>query len=58
MPALKPTSFSGTITYLGRVPHRDAPEIVVLPLDEMELKPPWARLCKKKAPRDGGAFFR
>ena len=37
MPALKPTSFSGTITYLGRVPHRDAPEIVGLPLDEMEL---------------------
>lgn len=37
MPALQPTSFSGKITYLGRVPHRDAPEIVGLPLDKMVL---------------------
>lgn len=37
MPALKPTSFSGKVTYLGRVPHRNAPEIVSLHLDEMSL---------------------
>lgn len=37
MPALVPTTFSGTITYLGRVPHRDQPEIEAVPLDEMAL---------------------
>lgn len=37
MPALTPTSFTGKITYLGRVPHRDKPEIVGLPFDTMDL---------------------
>lgn len=37
MPALTPTSFSGTITWLGRVPHRDAPEIATDPLQDMAL---------------------
>jgi len=37
MPALKPTSFSGKITFLGRVPHRDAAEIETEALTEMPL---------------------
>lgn len=37
MPALVPTTFTGTVTYLGRVPHRDKPEIEGLPLDKMAL---------------------
>ncbi len=37
MPALKPTSFTGQITYLGRVPHRDTPEITTDTLQEMPL---------------------
>ena len=37
MPALVPTSFTGKITYLGRVPHRDNPELVTDTLTEMAL---------------------
>ena len=37
MPALEPTDHHGTITWLGRVPHRDAERIVGEPLDEMPL---------------------
>lgn len=37
MPALVPTSFSAKITYLGRVPHRDTPEITTLAISEMPL---------------------
>lgn len=37
MPALVPTEYTGTITWLGRVPHRDAPVIAGEPLDEMVL---------------------
>ncbi|MBI1415753.1 MAG: MOSC domain-containing protein [Limimaricola sp.] len=37
MPALVPTDYIGTITWLGRVPHRDAPEIAGEPLEEMVL---------------------
>jgi len=37
MPALKKTDISGTIVWLGRVPHRDADEIETDPLTEMEL---------------------
>ncbi len=37
MPALEKTKHVGQITWLGRVPHRDAPEIVGEPLDAMML---------------------
>ena len=37
MPALVKTEHVGRITWLGRVPHRDASEIVGEPLDEMTL---------------------
>lgn len=37
MPALVATPFSGTIVWLGRVPHREAPEIVTQALFEMPL---------------------
>ena len=37
MPALKKTDISGTIVWLGRVPHRDADEIETDGLTEMEL---------------------
>ncbi len=37
MPALVPTSYTCKITYLGRVPHRDAPELATEPLEEMRL---------------------
>lgn len=37
MPALTPTSFSGKITWLGRVPDRSTPEITTFPLDSMPL---------------------
>jgi hypothetical protein len=37
MPALNPTSVTGTITWLGVVPHRDAPELDGAPLAEMPL---------------------
>jgi hypothetical protein len=37
MPALIPTSFSGSIEWLGLVPHRTAPEIDCRPLAEMRL---------------------
>lgn len=37
MPALVPTQITGTITFLGAVPHRDAPELVTNPLTEMPL---------------------
>lgn len=37
MPALVPTSFSGKITWLGRVPDRSTPEITTVALDEMHL---------------------
>ncbi|WP_238368722.1 MOSC domain-containing protein [Mesobacterium pallidum] len=38
MPALKPTRFEARITWLGRVPHRDADEIETLALNEMALE--------------------
>jgi len=37
MPALTPTTYTGTIAYLGRVSHRDRPEIDAVALDEMAL---------------------
>jgi hypothetical protein len=37
LPALVPTDHYGTITWLGRVPHRDRAIIDALPLDEMRL---------------------
>lgn len=37
MPALSPTSFSGKITWLGSVPHRDNPEIVTNARQDMPL---------------------
>ncbi|EYD71129.1 MOSC domain-containing protein [Limimaricola hongkongensis] len=37
MPALAPTDFHGRVTWLGRVPHRDAAPIAGEPLDEMTL---------------------
>lgn len=37
MPALKPTDHYGTVTWLGAVPHRDAPEIETAALTEMPL---------------------
>lgn len=37
MPALVPTDLTGTITWLGRVPHRDAPEIETVALTELAL---------------------
>ncbi|RVT87198.1 MOSC domain-containing protein [Rhodobacteraceae bacterium CCMM004] len=37
MPALVPTDHHATVVWLGRVPHRDADEIVGLPLDAMTL---------------------
>lgn len=37
MPALTPTSFTGKITRLGRVPDRSTPEITTMALDEMLL---------------------
>jgi len=37
MPALTPTSYTGTVTWLGRVPHRDTPEITTLALEDMPL---------------------
>ena len=37
MPALIPTDHVGEIVFLGRVPHRDAPEIAGEPLVEMPL---------------------
>jgi hypothetical protein len=37
MPALKPTRIHGAIVWLGRVPHRDTPEIVTQALMEMQL---------------------
>ncbi len=37
MPALVPTDHHATVTWLGRVPHRDAPEIVTEALAEMRL---------------------
>lgn len=37
MPALAPTSITGEITWLGRVPHRNNPEIACDPLDAMPL---------------------
>ncbi len=37
MPALEPTELTGTITWLGRVPHRDAARIEAEPLDRMIL---------------------
>lgn len=37
MPALIPTSFSGKITWLGRVPDRSTPEITTHALQEMPL---------------------
>ena len=37
MPALIPTDHYATVTWLGLVPHRDAPEIETVPLDEMPL---------------------
>ena len=36
-PALIPTDYYGTITWLGYVPHRDAQEIETVALDEMAL---------------------
>ena len=36
-PALLRTELVGTITWLGRVPHRDRAEVETLPLDEMVL---------------------
>jgi len=40
MPALIPTNHVATVTWLGFVPHRDAPQIETVPLDEMLLT--WA----------------
>lgn len=37
MPALAPTAFSGKITWLGRVPDRNTPEISTIPLAQMPL---------------------
>ena len=37
MPALEKTDHQGRVTWLGRVPHRDAPEIAGEPLDAMAL---------------------
>lgn len=37
MPALKPTKITGTITFLGAVPHRDAPTLETVVLEEMPL---------------------
>jgi hypothetical protein len=37
MPALIPTAFSGRVTWLGYVPHRDRAEIETVPLMEMPL---------------------
>ena len=37
MPALTPTSFSGKITWLGRVPDRDTPELTTIALNELPL---------------------
>ncbi len=37
MPALIPTDFYATITWLGRVPNRDTPELVTETLDQMPL---------------------
>lgn len=37
MPALTATSFTGKITWLGRVPDRSTPEITTVSLDEMPL---------------------
>ena len=37
MPALVPTSFTCKITYLGRVPHRNRPELETDPMQEMPL---------------------
>lgn len=37
LPALIKTSFSARVIWLGRVPHRDAPEIACDPLSEMSL---------------------
>ncbi|MBL4813504.1 MAG: MOSC domain-containing protein [Rhodobacteraceae bacterium] len=37
MPALKPTDYYGTITWLGRVPDRDTRTITTLPMNEMKL---------------------
>lgn len=37
MPALVPTDHYATVTWLGRVPHRDAPEIVTEALTEVRL---------------------
>ncbi|SEV89406.1 MOSC domain-containing protein [Cognatiyoonia koreensis] len=37
MPALKPTQFSGTITWLGYVPHRDDPTLATEKLTKMPL---------------------
>ncbi len=37
MPVLMPTDYYATITWLGYVPHRDAPEIVTEPLEQMQV---------------------
>lgn len=37
MPALKPTKITGTITFLGAVPHRDAPTLETVVLQDMPL---------------------
>lgn len=35
MPSLKPTKVTGTITWLGYVPHRNEPQLTTVALDEM-----------------------
>ena len=38
MPALAPTKITGTITFLGAVPHRDAPTLETVTLQDMPLE--------------------